>query len=85
MTVGAERDAQFGTCTNEDFAALSEVMSELHDAEVDLLEARARAGDVMRAMMGKGALRKAVARFAGVSDQTVTNLAHGRKKKEAAS
>jgi hypothetical protein len=79
----AERDPQFGACDREDFVALDEAMVELRRADDALWAARARAGEVMRTMRAKGAQRKAIARLAAVSDQTVGNLAHGRKKKES--
>jgi hypothetical protein len=80
--VATARDAQFGYCDTDDFAALAAAMTEMHEADAALWRARERAGAVMKDMLDKGALRKSVARLAGVSDQTVTNLALGRPKKK---
>lgn len=77
MTLGT-----IGSCTMEDVAALEGAMAELRRAEEALTTARSRAGAVMREMLDKGARRRAVAALAAVSDQTVTNLAHGRPGKK---
>lgn len=79
---GPVGDPQFGTCTAEDFDLLSLAVLRLGKAEADVVQARSTVGAAMRTMLEKGALRKAVASFAGVSDQTVTNLALGRRREK---
>jgi hypothetical protein len=72
---------EYGSCTEADLVDLDIAMEDLRSAEQDRDDARRAAGELMAALLAKGAQRKAIAARANVTDQTVTNMAFGRPKK----
>lgn len=78
MSQSLATEPAFGSCTHEDLVALDLAVQALHEAEDELSKCRTTLGAVMGRMLEKGAHRRAIARRAGVSDQTVTNTVYGR-------
>lgn len=69
----------FGNATAKDVELLDEAIMKVAKAEEDYKDAKAHLGKVMKRVLGKGAQRRAIAKRANVSDQTVSHMANGRE------